>query len=91
MEDRRKILRFNYTGASGLDLVASWFLSEYRLARRIARKLLRPGGLYHGLDVQATRFVLQMPRASYEIVENDTITGEIVVKPCVGVAFGVGF
>lgn len=88
MDDRRKILRFNFTGASGLDLVASWFLSEYRLARRIAVKLLRPGGLYHGLDVQATRFVLQMPRASYEIVENDTITGEIRIEPCAGVSMG---
>lgn len=89
-KDRRRTLSFNYTGASGLDLIASWFLSEYRLARRIAWKLTRKGGVYHGLDVEKTRFVIQMPRGSYEIVNYD---GNMVprIRPCASVPGLVGF
>ncbi len=84
MEDRRKIIRFNFAGATGWDLVASWFLSEYRFACRIVRKLTRPGGIYAGFDLTTARLVVQMPLGSYELVEGPRVV------PCAGVAFGGG-
>lgn len=85
-EDTRKILKFSYAGCGGWDLVCSWFLSEQGLARRIAWKLLRAGGAYHGLDLATTRFVIQMPHGSYEVVgyENERAT----VTNCATVSLG---
>lgn len=83
--DPRRLQKFNFNGCAGWDLVCSWFLSEHRFARRIAWKLTRPGGHYAGLDVSSTRFVIQMPHASYEI----THSGEDArVAPCASLSLG---
>lgn len=89
MADTRKLMGYNFAGAVGWDLVCSWILPEPRFARRLAWKLTRPGGMYAGLDVKATRFVLNMPRASYEITGYD-YRGVATVGPCGAVSSGIG-
>lgn len=61
-------IKFIYSGATGWDAVCAALYSEKRMARRIARKLCKTGGMYAGMVMP---IYVQMPKSCYRVVPSD--------------------
>lgn len=60
----KKTITFAFSGYSGID-VALGILPERWQAKVVAKRLLRD--TYKGLDLAATRLVVQMPNSAYAV------------------------
>ena len=62
-------LQFQVTGYTGWDSFFAVIYTHRRMAKRIARKTLAEGGMFHGANVDATALLLVLPDHTYRIVD----------------------
>jgi hypothetical protein len=69
-----KIIEFHVNGYTGVDLLFAMIYSNKRMAKRIAKMAMKPGGVFGGdeesiPDPDAETMILKMPDGPYRIVD----------------------